>query len=74
MTSTDLDPIFVKALKLLQSRSKDSYFHLKQMYDEVVAQRRYDAAVKRVTVCKLYLHVHIHHSFNHMLSFCVSVE
>jgi len=48
MASSDLDPVFVKALKLLQSRSKDSYFQLKQMYDEVVAQRRTDSAVKRV--------------------------
>ena len=48
MTSYDLDPVFVKALKLLQSRSKDSYFQLKQMYDEVVAQRRDEAAIKRV--------------------------
>jgi len=48
MASSDLDPVFVKALKLLQSRSKDSYFQLKQMYDEVVAQRRHDAAIKRV--------------------------
>jgi len=48
MSSSDLDPVFVKALKLLQSRSKDSYFQLKQMYDEVVAQRRAEAAIKRV--------------------------
>jgi len=48
MLSSDLDPVFVKALKLLQSRSKDSYFQLKQMYDDVVAQRRADAAIKRV--------------------------
>jgi len=50
MTSSDLDPVFVKALKLLQSRSKDSYFQLKQMYDEVVAQRRDEVAVKRVII------------------------
>jgi len=49
MASSDLDPVFVKALKLLQSRSKDSYFQLKQMYDEVVAQRRHDTVIKRVT-------------------------
>ena len=46
--SSDLDPVFVKALKLLQSRSKDSYCQLKQMYDEVVAQRRAETTVKRV--------------------------
>ena len=54
MASSDLDPVFVKALKLLQSRSKDSYFQLKQMYDEVVAQRRTDSAVKRVIQYSLF--------------------
>ena len=49
MMSTELDPVFVKALKLLQSRSKDSYFQLRQMYDEAVAHRRAEAAIKRVT-------------------------
>jgi len=48
MASSDLDPVFVTALKLLQSRSKDSYFQLRQMYDEVVAQRKAEAAIKRV--------------------------
>jgi len=56
MTSTsDLDPLFVKALKLLQSRSKDSYFQLKQMYDDVVAQRRAVSSIKRVATSSLYL-------------------
>jgi len=49
MMSGDLDPVFVKALKLLQSRSKDSYFQLRQMYDDVVAQRKAEAVIKRVT-------------------------
>lgn len=47
MTSSDLDPVFVKALKLLQSRSKDSYFQLRQMYDDVVAQRKAECVIKR---------------------------
>jgi len=50
MASGDLDPFFVKALKLLQSRSKESYFQLKQMHDEVVSQRRAEAALKQVSV------------------------
>ncbi|KAL5006669.1 hypothetical protein ScPMuIL_015475 [Solemya velum] len=40
MTSLDLDPLFVKALKLLHSRSKDSTDQLREMVDEAIAQRR----------------------------------
>jgi len=40
MASLDLDPVFVKALKLLHSRSKDSATQLKQMLDDAIAQRK----------------------------------
>ena len=40
MTALDLDPLFVKALKLLHSRNKDSTAQLKSMLDDVIAQKR----------------------------------
>lgn len=40
MSSLDLDPVFVKALKLLHSKSKDSAAQLKQMLDDCIAQRK----------------------------------
>ncbi|KAK3593919.1 hypothetical protein CHS0354_011524 [Potamilus streckersoni] len=40
MATLELDPVFVKALKLLHSKSKDSTEQLKQMLDDVIAQRR----------------------------------
>jgi hypothetical protein len=50
MTSSDLDPLFLKALKLLQSRSKESRDQLRQLYDEVVIQRKTELAAKRVRI------------------------
>lgn len=40
MAATDLDPLFVKALKLLNSKSKESAAQLKAMLDEAIAQRK----------------------------------
>jgi integrator complex subunit 12 len=40
MTSLDLDPVFVKALKLLHSKSKESGALLKQMLDDAIAQKK----------------------------------
>ena len=40
MTAVELDPLFVRALKLLQSRNKDAADQLKQMHDDVIAQRK----------------------------------
>ncbi|KAL3841548.1 hypothetical protein ACJMK2_019673 [Sinanodonta woodiana] len=40
MATLELDPVFVKALKLLHSKAKDSTEQLKQMLDDVIAQRR----------------------------------
>ena len=48
MAAMDLDPMFVKALRLLQSRSKESTDQLKQMLDEVLAQRRAEKASFKV--------------------------
>ena len=36
--SCELDTVFVKALKLLHSKAKDSTDHLKQMLDDVLKQ------------------------------------
>lgn len=44
MASSDLDPSFVKALKLLLSRSKESTEQLKQMADELIDQRKKEIA------------------------------
>lgn len=49
MASSDLDPLFIKALKLLQSRSKESRYQLRQLYDEVVAERKGELAMKQVS-------------------------
>ena len=37
---TELEPYFVKALKLLQSKTKESTIQLKAMLDDVIAQRK----------------------------------
>lgn len=37
---TELEPYFVKALKLLQSKTKESTVQLKVMLDDVIAQRK----------------------------------
>lgn len=36
----ELEPYFVKALKLLQSKTKESTVQLKAMLDDVIAQRK----------------------------------
>ncbi|CAL1284285.1 unnamed protein product [Larinioides sclopetarius] len=46
MASTDLDPLFVKGLRLLHSKSKDSTEQLKQLLDEVIAQSKQSAQSK----------------------------
>ena len=40
MATTDLDPLFVRALKLLNSKSRESAAQLKAMVDEAIAQRK----------------------------------
>ena len=38
--SSDLDPLFLKALKLLQSKNKESADQIKELLDEILAQRK----------------------------------
>ena len=40
MASTDLDPVFVKALRLMHSKSKEAGDQLRQMLDDLIAQRK----------------------------------
>ncbi|GFW38469.1 integrator complex subunit 12 [Trichonephila clavipes] len=40
MTSPELDPLFVKGLRLLHSKAKDSTEQLKQLLDDVIAQTK----------------------------------
>ncbi|KAK3102204.1 hypothetical protein FSP39_009589 [Pinctada imbricata] len=40
MATTDLDPVFVKALRLLHSKREDAADQLKQMLDDVISQRK----------------------------------
>ncbi|CAG5117661.1 unnamed protein product, partial [Candidula unifasciata] len=40
MTAVDLDPVFVKALKFLHSKAKDSGAQLKALLDDAIAQRK----------------------------------
>ena len=40
MTAVELDPVFVRALRLLHSKSKDSTSQLKSMLDEAIRHRR----------------------------------
>ena len=49
MAATELDPLFLKALKLLHSRSKDAASQLKQMYYDVVAKKRSNWNGKKVS-------------------------
>ncbi|KAG8189422.1 hypothetical protein JTE90_020236 [Oedothorax gibbosus] len=44
MASTELDPLFVKGLRLLHSKSKDSTDQLKQLLDDVIAQSKQGTA------------------------------
>jgi len=48
MATVELDPTFVRGLKLLQSRSKESADQLRQLYNELVEQRKAELALKRV--------------------------
>lgn len=48
MATIDLDPLFVKALKLLHSRSKDATQQLKQMLDDAIAQRKAEVGSSKV--------------------------
>ena len=52
MTAVELDPLFVRALKLLQSKSKDAADQLKQMHDDVISQRKLGVQEKKVTFAK----------------------
>ena len=54
MSALDLDPLFLKALKLLHSKSKDAAEQLKAMHDEVVAKKKFEIASKRVIIMVLY--------------------
>lgn len=40
MATLELDPLFTRALKLLHSKSKDSEYQLRQMVEDVIAQRK----------------------------------
>lgn len=40
MATLELDPLFVKALRLLHSKNKDSADQLKQLLDDVLAQKK----------------------------------
>lgn len=55
MASADLDPTFVKGLKLLLSRSKESHDQLRQMLDEVLDQRKKEIANKSVVTIVLLM-------------------
>lgn len=46
MASTELDPIFVKGLRLLHSKNKDSAEQLKQLLDDVILQSKQSAHTK----------------------------
>ena len=50
MAVTELDPLFLKALKLLHSTGKDAAEQLKQMYYDVVSKRRSDWDGKKVNL------------------------
>ena len=52
MTAVELDPLFVRALKLLQSKSKDAADQLKQMHDDIISQRKLGVQEKKVTLAK----------------------
>lgn len=40
MAVSELDPVFIKALKLLHSKNKDAADQLKELLDDVLAQRK----------------------------------
>ena len=40
MATLELDPIFVKALRLLHSKAKDSAAQLRSMVDDAIASRK----------------------------------
>ncbi len=73
MAVVELDPLFVKALKLLHSRSKDAVDQLKQMADEAIAQRRGELALRRMVTLAftmftdLYIYVCLFCSMVHIV-------
>ena len=40
MALLDMDPVFIRAIKLLHSKSKDSAAQLRQMVDDSIACRK----------------------------------
>ena len=40
MATLELDPLFTKTLKLLYSKSKDSEYQLRQIVEDVIAQKK----------------------------------
>lgn len=46
MTSMELDPLFVKGLRLLHSKNKDSAEQLKQLLDDAIAQSKQSVHAK----------------------------
>lgn len=48
MATVELEPLFVKALKLMHSRRPNALEELKQMTDEAIALRRGELALKKL--------------------------
>ena len=55
MATMELDPLFVKALKLLHSKSKESTDQLRDMLNEVLNKRKSRLDLK-VSSCLLTIH------------------
>ncbi|XP_035204459.1 integrator complex subunit 12-like [Stegodyphus dumicola] len=53
MASTELDPLFVKGLRLLHSKSRESADQLKMLLDDAIAQSKQSAHVKIYTSVKM---------------------
>ena len=71
MAVQELDPTFVRALKLLQSRSKESTEQLRQILHELTEQRKAELASKRV-LSKLYI-VRLLRQRLHAVNFCATL-
>lgn len=54
MSAVELDPVFVKALKFLHSKAKDSGAQLKALLDDAIAQRK-GLKVSKVCIASKFL-------------------
>lgn len=73
MTMTDLDPTFIKALRLLHSKSKDSADQLKQMLDDVLHSKKGQKVfINRIRKFPYWMHDTVNWVFQILIYFLIA--